>query len=226
MTPIAKAILGEANVPAHWGNLPGYGQVADPKKTPPYTEDLGGGVTHEVSIDGTEEWKLNGEYHSVDGYPAISADGYQAWYDHGKLHRDGDQPAIVNSPSTNNVQLHWYQHDQEHRDGDKPAFIRLSQGRPMVATWYQHGNRHRDGNKPAMVKYQDTVASWFIEGRRARTDGGPELIENNTGTWYRDTGPKQVIARRSLLDDDQLQRWGCQPGDGLDGDLGVDLSLY
>jgi len=47
MTPIAKAILGEANVPAHWGNLPGYGQAADPKQV----EDQLLTVTFEVYAD-------------------------------------------------------------------------------------------------------------------------------------------------------------------------------
>jgi len=44
MTPTAKAILSEVDLPAHWGNLPGYGQPADPTQLAFLTADQMAGV--------------------------------------------------------------------------------------------------------------------------------------------------------------------------------------
>jgi len=154
MTPIAKAILGEADLPKpppHWGNLPGYGEpIADPKKIPPYTEDLGGGVTRTVQVDGTEEWKLDG-----------------------KRHRDGDLPAVVLA----NGSKWWYQDGNFHRDGDKPAIISADGAK----VWYQHGKRHREGDKPAVILANGTYAFYCHDKncfhRRRFSKANPEQLK-------------------------------------------------
>jgi hypothetical protein len=48
-----------------------------------------------LTIDkrGTKRWKLNGEYHRVDGPATEYADGETVWYLNGKRHRV-DGPAI------------------------------------------------------------------------------------------------------------------------------------
>jgi len=139
MTPAAKVILGEADLPAHWGDLPGYGEaIADPKHLPPYTEDLGHGATHEVKIDGTEEWRLNGRYHRDGDLPAVTRpDGYKAWYKDGYRHRDGDLPAV-----------------------DTPG---------GALYWYKDGLRHRDGGKPAIVRSNGAHQEWWVNGHRVKT---------------------------------------------------------
>ena len=90
-------ILGETNLPARWGDLPGYDdEPLGSKKLPPYTEDLGHGSTHRVGLQGDEEWRLHGQLHRDNDLPAVTRPGgYQAWYQHGQLHRGGGKPAVI-----------------------------------------------------------------------------------------------------------------------------------
>jgi len=137
MTPTTKAILGEAALPKpppHWGDLPGYGQALDPKKLPPYTEDLGHGVTHEVGLNGSEWWFKDGQLHRDGDLPAVVyPNGDQYWCQHGKPHRDGDQPAVVRADGNQK----WYQHGDLHRDGGKPAVINAD----GTCAYYRHGKK-------------------------------------------------------------------------------------
>ena len=159
MTPTAKAILGEADLPkppAHWGNLPGYGEPVDLKKIPPYVEDLGNGVTHKARLDGSEYWRKDGELHRDGDKPAIiNADGTMEWWVEGQLHRDGDQPAIIWADGARE----WYDHGKLHRDGDQPAIIAPS----GTKYWYKYGLRHRDGGKPAVI-WADGGKDWWVNG--------------------------------------------------------------
>ena len=122
----------QAALPAHWGKLPGYGEVvADPKKLPPYREDLGHGLVYTVSVDGTEEWRHLGVLHSVDDKPAVTCpDGSKQWYTEGYCNRGGGKPAIVRADGYQA----WYCYGMLHRDGDQPAVIR-SNG---ANEWWQH----------------------------------------------------------------------------------------
>jgi len=40
--------------------------------------------TRTVGRDGTQEWRVNGELHRVDGPAVIRANGTQVWWVHGK----------------------------------------------------------------------------------------------------------------------------------------------
>jgi len=85
-------------LPPHWGDLPGYGQPADPRK-----------------LDGTEFWYKGGVLHRDNDLPAIThANGMHCWYQHGKRHRDGDKPAVICPDGTKA----WWNHNVRYRIED------------------------------------------------------------------------------------------------------------
>lgn len=127
-------------------DIPGYGEGLDPDriKLPPYAEDLGGGITHDVDEDGDESWYKDGQLHRDGDLPAaIYSDGYREWYQHGKLHRDGDLPAVV----LPGVEEAWYRNGSRHRDGDRPAVVTPG----GYKAWYRNGVLHRIGG-PAVIR--------------------------------------------------------------------------
>jgi len=152
-----RTILGETDLPKHWGDLPGYGQaITDPKRVPPYAENFGDGITHIVTADGSEFWYRNGLRHRDGDLPAITkANGDQHWYRNGLEHRDGDKPAVVNADG---IQV-WYQNGVVHRRGDKPAFTRPD----GYQAWWFYGKRHRGGGQPAVV-YPSGTKEWWTNG--------------------------------------------------------------
>jgi len=131
--------------PPYWGTLPGYGEaIADPKRIPPYEEDLGGGATFKVEPDGTQKWRMDGYCHRDNDLPAvIRPDGTQEWWQHGYRNRDGDKPALVWADGTQE----WYRDSCLHRDNDLPAVVHAN----GTLEWYRNGKRHRDGGKPAIT---------------------------------------------------------------------------
>ena len=49
---------------------------------------------HTIRPDGTQEWRVNGKLHRLDGPAIICPDGGQAWFVNGQRHRT-DGPACI-----------------------------------------------------------------------------------------------------------------------------------
>ena len=102
-----------------------------------------------------EEWRLDGELHSVDDHPAVRFDsGESYWYKHGKRHRDGDQPAWIKDDGK--IQL-WFQDGDLHRENG-PAFISYNQ-----ELYYRHNVQHREDG-PAVIDRESKEVRWFYDG--------------------------------------------------------------
>lgn len=101
---------------------------------------------------GTQEWRLHGRLHRLDGPAFLRADGTQAWYAHGKHHRVTG-PAITCSDGSHM----WYIDGKRHRL-DGPASL-SSTG---IQKWYAEDRIHRlDG--PAVI-HPDGTEEWWIHG--------------------------------------------------------------
>jgi hypothetical protein len=86
-------------------------------------------TTLEIDEYGIKSWKLNGEYHRVDGPAIIYPDGSEYWFLNGFLHRVNG-PAVVNS----NGYKVWYLNGKYHRD-DGPAYMETGGNK----IWYLSG---------------------------------------------------------------------------------------
>jgi len=82
-----------------------------------------------VRANGSQEWRVNGKLHRVDGPAYISGD-YQIWYLNGELHRT-DGPAVTVS----NRHLWWLNGGLHRTDG--PAIIDGD-----CQEWYLHGEKY------------------------------------------------------------------------------------
>ena len=83
-------------------------------------------IKHRVHPNGSQEWRLNGLKHRLDGPAFIDSDGYQKWYQNGLCHRV-DGPAVIWADGTE----FWLQNGKFHRL-DGPAIIDADGGQ----TWY------------------------------------------------------------------------------------------
>jgi len=107
-TPPVRTILGEADAPQRWSHLPGYGDtITDPKRIPPYVEDLGNGVTRAVGLNRDEHWYWHGKREHANGKPTIEyPPGFERWGRYGEPYA-GPPPEII--PSKTKAR---YQHDR------------------------------------------------------------------------------------------------------------------
>ena len=73
-----------------------------------------------TTLDGTQEWRLKGQLHRLDGAAVIYANGSQEWRIQGRLHRL-EGPAYIGANGTQE----WWVNGHLHRL-DGPASIRAS----------------------------------------------------------------------------------------------------
>lgn len=121
------------------------------------------GVTH--FPDGSEEWRLDGKTHRIDGPAITDRNRTEIWYLNGVRHRDNG-PAVTRPDGSEE----WFRHGYRHRVGG-PAVT--CKGR--ATEWYQDGVHHRlDG--PA-IEYPDGTFSWWVEGEnRSYFEVEPNVI--------------------------------------------------
>ena len=99
---------------------------------------------YSVDKDGTQEWRVNGQYHRLDGPARIWTDGTQEWGVNGQLHRL-DGPARIWADGTQE----WWVRGQLHRldgpariwtDGTQEWRVRHQNITQQVKLWMQtHG---------------------------------------------------------------------------------------
>lgn len=116
-----------------------------------------------VWADGTQEWRLDREYHRDGDQPVqVDADGGQhfgAGYDYS---RADDRPTYIDGEGNEfwrrgPIQQNGYPFEGElHRDGDLPAVVRMDGG----VEYWKNGKKHRD-SEPAVVKANGTQQWWF-----------------------------------------------------------------
>lgn len=113
----------------------------------------------EVTIDGDKVWKLNDQWHRVDG-PAIErVDGSKEWFQNGQWHRE-DGPAIEWADGTRQ----WWVNGQQHRlDGPAAIFPPQEKGGPWQKEWRINGVLHRESG-PA-IEFFNGTSKWYIDGR-------------------------------------------------------------
>lgn len=114
-------------------------------------------ITSTVLSDGTQVYRLDGEFHREDGPARIFSNGTEHWFIHGKCHRE-DGPAIV---IPNGTKM-WKLNDEYHRE-DGPATIN-----PYGEnTWYVNGVKHRiDGPSSVEFDIDAVIFTWHLEGKR------------------------------------------------------------
>lgn len=109
-----------------------------------------------------EEWRWEGQLHSVADHPAVIVDGGDQlyWYTHGQQDRNEFLgPAVIHPAKNRYVKL-----GKLHRTSG-PA-VEYPNGR---LEWYQHNKRHRlDG--PA-CEWPTGRLEWWQNGLMHRTDG-------------------------------------------------------
>ena len=106
----------------------------------------------EVDSVGTKIWRLNGQYHRVDGPAVEYASGHKEWYLNGQRHRE-DGPA---SEYANGGKF-WFLNGQRHRV-DGPA-VEYANGDKY---WYLNGKELSQANFNARMK-QPTCAGKTVE---------------------------------------------------------------
>lgn len=153
--------------------------------------------------DGTQEWWSDGKRHREGDQPSVdSPSGEKYYHQNGVLHRD-DGPAILYMDGTEE----YWQKGLRHRDTG-PAVVG-----PERREWWQRGERfraddlpvvetegdefeeacdmwmvgdklHRENNLPAVI-YEGGKMSWWLDGKRHRTDG-PAVVDNGVEEYWID----------------------------------------
>ena len=135
--------------------------------------------TKKMTLDGTEQWWLNGQLHRTDGPALTKSDGEKQWWTNGKLHRTNG-PAVAN-PLTGRQE--WWQNGKLHRT-DGPAFRRENK----TGVWVIHG-KPTDPNLIVVLNQTLTEkqTGWILLAH-------PQITEHNIETiteWDPTTKPTQ-----------------------------------
>ena len=103
--------------------------------------------------DGSEEWRLNGKLHRMDGPAITQLNGLKEWWLNGKRHRM-DGPAIIYIDGTEE----WWLNGKLHREGG--PVITYDDG---TEYWYYEGKELSKEDYKKIIKRNKNLARWVYE---------------------------------------------------------------